>query len=258
MLTSDKLLSLQKKVEIVARNAGKFAFENWATVEAVQKGTSGDVVTEVDKKLEEQIKAELNGLVETAAFLGEEFGGSKTTSYTWVVDPIDGTKNYAHRMPLFYVQICLIHEENPILAVIYDPVSDHLFAASFGNGAFFNGIKVRAGNEPDITNSTIEIDFGGNELVEWKSEVFKNLARVSYRTRVIAGQLSVYLVTGGIHAFVVVNPTTKIWDQAPRIILFKEAGFDVEKFEVDGHSVILASKGELFLKIKEIIMNTVA
>jgi len=52
------------------------------------------------------------------------------------------------------------------------------------------------------------------------------------------------------------NPTTKLWDQAPRIILFEEAGFTVEQFEVNGHKVILASKGELFLKIKEIIINT--
>lgn len=257
MLTQKKLLSLQKQVEIIAKNAGEYALSHWSGVEALQKGDSGDIVTEIDKAIEEKIKNELEGKIDQASFIGEEHGGQNQDGYVWVIDPIDGTKHYAHHMPSFYVQICLLFNNEPVLGVIFDPSVNHMFSSSLGNGSELNGLKIEAPKEPIIENSVIDIDFGGKELLDWKINAFRNLAEASYRTRVSAGRFAVYLLTGGIHAFVVVNPTTKIWDQAPRIILFREAGFDVEQFDVDGHKVILASKGELFLKIKEIIMNTV-
>lgn len=257
MLTQEELLNLQKKVETIVKNAGKYALEKWQNIEAIQKGTSGDVVTETDQYLEQQIKKELAFLVENASFIGEEYGGEAGVSYVWVIDPIDGTKNYAHHMPSFCVQISLLLGDLPILGVIYDPVADHLFSSSKGNGATINGQKVALERNVSLEDSTIDIDFGGTELLDWKVKVFEKLARASYRTRISAARFAPYLLTGGIHAFVVVNPTTKIWDQAPRIILFQEAGFEVGQFEVDGHKVILASNGELFLKIKEIIMNTI-
>lgn len=257
MLTSEELRDLQKKVEDIVLGAGEYAFSKWQNVEAIQKGTAGDVVTEVDDFLESQISEQLDGLIPGAVILGEEHGGELKDGYVWLIDPIDGTKNFAHNMPAYYVQITLLLDSIPILGVIYDPVCEQLFSATKGNGAFINGKTVDAITSISIEKSIVDIDFGGTEMLEWKVSVLRELAKNTYRIRVCGGQFAPYLLTGGIHAFVVINPTTKLWDQAPRIILFEEAGFTVEQFEVDGHKVILASKGELFLKIKEIIINTV-
>lgn len=257
MLTSEELRNLQKKVEDIVLGAGEYAFSKWQNVEAIQKGTAGDVVTEVDDFLESQISEQLDGLISGAVVLGEEHGGELKDGYVWLIDPIDGTKHYAHSMPSFYVQVALLYNNAPILGVVYDPVAEQLFSASKGNGTCLNSEKIEFGNTISIENAVVDIDFGGQELLDWKSDAFREIARAAYRTRVSAGRFALYLLTGGINAFIVLNPTTKLWDQAPRIILFEEAGFTVEQFEVDGHKVILASKGELFLKIKEIIINTV-
>src|SRR3989344_8495744 len=104
------LLEIQKKVEEIARHAGEYAFVHWSDVEAIQKGTSGDIVTEVDRVLESQIKNELSPLIDGALLVGEEEGGETNNGYVWVIDPIDGTKHYAYHMPSFYVQICLLYE----------------------------------------------------------------------------------------------------------------------------------------------------
>lgn len=258
MLTQDELLILQKKVEIIARNAGQFVLSRWSDVLPQSKGVEGDIVTEVDAKVEEQLKHALSGLVDGAYFFGEESGGELDGEYLWIIDPIDGTKNFAHKMPAFYVQFALLYKKNPILGIVYTPLGDQMFSASYGNGCYLNSVRIDASELPPINKSMIDIDFGGTELLDWKINTLKKLANEVYRVRISAGMFAVYLLTGGTHAFVVINPTTKLWDQAPRIILFQEAGFEVEQFEVDGHKVILASKGELFLKLKEIIINTVA
>lgn len=257
VLAAEQLLLLQSKVDDIVTKAGEYALLKWKDAKPLQKGDGGDVVTEVDSYIESQIKNELTGLVDGAQIVGEENGGESGADFVWVIDPIDGTKHYAHLMPSYFVQVSLLYLNNPILGVIYDPVAGQLFSASSGNGAFINGVRAGEIRGEVLEKSILDIDFGGIELLEWKSKVFQELARKVYRVRVSAGRFAVYLLTGGINAFVVINPTTKLWDQAPRIILFQEAGLEVEQFEVAGHKVILASKGELYLKIKEIIINTV-
>jgi myo-inositol-1(or 4)-monophosphatase len=250
---SQQLLEIQKKVEEIVISSGMYALSKWEDVVAVQKGDEGDVVTDVDKIIEDEIRTKLGGLVSGATVVGEESGGEGSGLY-WVIDPIDGTKNYAHKMPGFLTQVALISNNEPILGVVYDPVARHLFSASKSNGTSLNGIAIAYQPRVDsLSKAVIDIDFGGTEDWEWKSKVFANLTEQTYRVRVSGGRFSPYLLTGGVNAVLVVNPTTKAWDQLPRLILMQEAGFDIRSSEREGHIVRVMSEPTLADKIWEIV-----
>jgi fructose-1,6-bisphosphatase/inositol monophosphatase family enzyme len=178
----------------------------------------------VDAKI---LTRELKAIFPQAEIYGEENGGEIGSEYTWLIDPIDGTKHFAHKMPSFFVQVSLLSNRDPIIGIIYDPVSRQLFSASLGNGSFLNGEKLINKSTVHLSNAVIDVDLGGKEDIDWKLEALKNLVKESYRVRVSAGRFAPYLLTGGISAFVVLNPTTKSFDQLPRVILAREAGFTV-------------------------------
>jgi len=252
---SQQLLEIQKKVEEIVISAGMYALSKWEDVVAVQKGDEGDVVTDVDRIIEDETRAKLSGLVPGASIVGEETGGEVAGLY-WVIDPIDGTKSYAHKMPGFFTQVALVSNNEPILSAVYDPVARHLFSASRGNGTFLNGIAISYQARVDsLSKAVIDVDFGGREDWEWKSSVFANLTKQTYRVRVTGGRFSPYLLTGGINAVLVVNPTTKAWDQLPRLILMQEAGFDVREKEREGHVVRVMAEPPLTDVIWEIVDN---
>lgn len=233
-----------------------YALSKWEDVVAVQKGDEGDVVTDVDKLVEDDIKSRLDGLVSGASMVGEESGGEMGGLF-WVIDPIDGTKNYAHKMPGFLTQVALILENEALIGVVYDPVSRHLFSASKGNGTTLNGVSIKYQSRAEsLSKAVLDIDFGGTEDWEWKSRVFANLTKQTYRVRVSGGRFTPYLLTGGINAVLVVNPTTKMWDQLPRVILMQEAGFDVRSIEREGHVVRVMSEPVIADKIWEIVNET--
>lgn len=249
------LQELQKKVELIAREAGEIALENLGKVKYEQKGSEGDLVTEADREIETFITEKLKKTIPNASIFGEEYGGNFNSEYSWLIDPIDGTKNFAHNMPSFFIHIILLNKMNPIIGVIYDPVANKLFSASDGNGAFLNGEKISVQSPVSIEKSVIDIDFGGKEDLDYKTDIFKKIASKVYRVRVSGGRLAPYLLTGGVDAFIVVNPTTQLFDQAPRVILAKEAGYDVLDFDRKSWKVRIMSNPSLTQLLSEIIME---
>lgn len=253
-MTPLELAQIQAEVEKVLIDASTYTLQKRGNAVVSQKGEGGDVVTEVDVYLEHFITEKLNKIFKTSIF-GEELGGNLDDTYVWTIDPIDGTKHFVTDMPLFYTQVALLYKNKPILGVIYEPVLKHLFSASKGNGAYFNHKKISGVKEKTANKSVIDVDFGGKEDIDWKMRVVSSIAKECYRIRLSGARFSPYLLTGGIDAFVVLNPTTKIVDQAPRKILFEEAGFTVTEFAHNDNTVIVACRQTLSAKISEIIVN---
>lgn len=106
---------------------------------------AGDVVTDVDRRAEACIRAELLRAFPQHAVLGEEGGldGDAAAEYTWIVDPIDGTMNFAHGLPHFCVSIALARANEPVCAVAYDPMRDEMFHAALGEGAWLGEQRLR-------------------------------------------------------------------------------------------------------------------
>ena len=117
-----------------------------------------DLVTQADRRSEEVIVHRLQKYFPGHAVAAEEGTGKETSSeYRWHVDPLDGTTNFAHGYPCFCVSMALAHKNELLLGVIYNPISDELFAACRGAGATLNGQPLRASATTDLAQAMVEI-----------------------------------------------------------------------------------------------------
>ncbi|HJT24229.1 MAG TPA: inositol monophosphatase family protein, partial [bacterium] len=119
-----------------------------------------NLVTEVDTLCEKTALGILKKTFPSHNLWGEEGGRGKGQSpFTWLVDPLDGTTNYAHAYPFFCCSIALIHKGKPIAGVIYDALRDECFTAEKGRGAFLNGIRLRVSRTPTLDESLVSTGF---------------------------------------------------------------------------------------------------
>jgi myo-inositol-1(or 4)-monophosphatase len=114
------------------------------------KSSDSDLVTLVDKACEAAIRTRILGAHPDHAILGEEGGNVGSGTHQWIVDPLDGTVNYAHGFPFFCVSIGLEVNGERAVGVVYDPVRDELFHAVKGDGAFLNGKAVRVSKQTEL------------------------------------------------------------------------------------------------------------
>ena len=152
----------------IAREAGELARrrrEEGVSI-AASKSTLADIVTEADREVEVLIRARLDAERPGDAFLGEESGGGAgTTGITWVVDPIDGTVNYASGIPLYAVSIAAVEGGadpdgwNALAGVVHSPVVGETFSAARGEGAHVNGVRLRVA-EPGPAGALLATGFG--------------------------------------------------------------------------------------------------
>src|SRR4051812_28331259 len=121
-----------------------------------KKGTI-DLVTEIDIEIERGFRAMIAERFPDHDVLGEEFGaGSRTgppPKLCWIFDPIDGTTNYAHRLPIFCSSLALELEGQPIVAAVYDPTRKELFTAERGVGAWLNGQPLHVSDAATLIDS---------------------------------------------------------------------------------------------------------
>jgi myo-inositol-1(or 4)-monophosphatase len=242
-LTLDDLKNLEEDVCTIVSRTGEVLAREWQNSKIVRFKERSDPVTEFDVRTENVIRQELAVLLPAAGFLVEEGETDEADEFNWVIDPIDQTKNFIGQIPIFYVQVALLYREAAVLAVIYNPVSRQLFSASRGNGATLNGEKLSVLAKDRLDKSIVDIDFGGpSSSLSWRCQVIEKLAEQAFRVRMSAGSFAPYLLTGGIDLFIVVNETTKIVDQAPRMIIMQEAGLTFNKITIDGHQLLIAGR----------------
>ena len=146
----------------IAREVGAMQKQNWGRQDLImdKKSTGIDLVTEIDKKSEEQIMSFLTERFPEYGFLAEESGRSDDDAeYRWVIDPLDGTTNYAQGLPIFAVSIALQKSGDTLLGVVYEPITDELFTAVKGEGAFLNGKKIRVSEKSELIECVLATGF---------------------------------------------------------------------------------------------------
>ncbi len=130
-----------------ARKAGRNLKRDFGEVENLQVSIKGpgDFVSNADKRAEEIVRTELEKARPGYSFLGEEGGSSEGTDAThrWIVDPLDGTTNFLHGIPHFAVSIGLQRGDTLVAGVIYNPITEELYTAERGSGAFLNDRRLR-------------------------------------------------------------------------------------------------------------------
>ncbi|HEY8490838.1 MAG TPA: inositol monophosphatase family protein [Dehalococcoidia bacterium] len=202
----------------------------------------GNVVTETDLLVERAVKEILAREYPDHAVLGEETAASGVAgSWLWLVDPLDGTRNYSRGIPHFGFNLALCLGDQPVVAVTYDPVREERFHAVLGGGAFLNGRPLRASTAASVAECVLGTDLGyddarGKRLLELLTDLFPGLdsLRVSGSAALglayaAAGRLDLY-----VHHFL--YP----WDIGPGILLVREAGGTVT--DRDGGPVSIHSE----------------
>jgi len=143
----------------LARQAGDILRQAYGkAVEAKHKGEV-DLVTEFDLRAEHLLTQALRAAFPQDAILAEEGGSSGSGELTWGIDPLDGTTNFAHGVPLFCVSIACVRDHQPLLGVVYDPMRDELFAASAGGGATLDDRPIHVSTTRRLDQSLLVTGF---------------------------------------------------------------------------------------------------
>jgi len=144
----------------IARMAGSVLMDRFTKRHRIDYKGEIDLVTEADSMSEELLITEIRRRFPDHDILSEETGGlSRGSRYRWVIDPLDGTTNYAHGFPVFCVSIALEKEGRVITGVIYNPVSGELFVAGRGEGAFLDGSPISVSGTTKISESLLATGF---------------------------------------------------------------------------------------------------
>jgi len=211
----------------LARKAGKLLVEKLTCHNQIfYKGTI-DLVTEVDKMSEELILAEISRRYPEHGILSEESAAkNKQAAMRWIIDPLDGTTNYAHGFPFFCVSIALEKEGNIVMGVIYDPTRDDLFFASRDGGAYHNGKKLHVSSVNDLSRSLLATGFPYDIRVSPDNNLnffhaMATKAQAIRRAGAAALDLA-YLAAGRFDGFWELK--LKPWDTAAGTLLVTEAG----------------------------------
>jgi myo-inositol-1(or 4)-monophosphatase len=213
-----------------ARKAARSLKRDFGEVENLQVSMKGpaNFVTAADRRAEETLYAELAKARPGYGFLGEE-GGSREGSdptHRWIVDPLDGTTNFLHGIPQFCISIGLERSGTMVAGVIYNPITDELFTAERGKGAFLNDKRIRVAARTRLIDTVIACGLphhGRGDLELGIKELSAVQDRVAGLRRFGAAALDLaYVAAGRLDAYWEQNISS--WDMAAGIVLVREAG----------------------------------
>ncbi len=232
--------------EAIVREAGRYLRENLGRrVEATFKGAV-DLVTPFDIGAQEILVGRLSAAFPTHGFLAEEgLARQGTSDCRWIIDPLDGTTNYAHAFPVFSVSAALECAGRVVLGLVYDPTREEMFRAEAGRGAFLNGAAIRVSGVAELGSSLLATGFPYdlrispvNNLGHWG----RFLVRAQAIRRCGSAALDLcYVACGRFDGFWELK--LKPWDVAAAALAVGEAGGRVTDF--DGAEFALQAPGIL-------------
>jgi myo-inositol-1(or 4)-monophosphatase len=245
-----------------ALEAGRFLKMNVGKIRQIERkfGEERNLVTEIDKKAERMIIEKIKKRYPQHDFLGEESGSHKANSdYKWIIDPLDGTTNFTHGLPIFCTSIALEHKGEIVLGAIYDPSADELFTAEKNKGAYLNNRRMRVSQTSKLIESLIVTGFPYDirdnpyNAVQHFSNVLME-AQAVRRLGSAALDLS-YVACGRFDGFweVALNP----WDMAAGVLFVEEAGGKFTNFKGFPSTVyfpnVLATNGLIHEQLIEVL-----
>jgi len=216
---------LQTAVD-AAHDAGRLLLQRYSLDRRVTIKGYRDIVTDADAAAEAVVLEHIRTRFPNHAILSEEAGSiGGDGGVTWVVDPLDGTTNYAHRMPAFAVSIGVLEEREPLLGVIYDPELDHTFTAERGRGVWLNGAPVGVSQIDEVRASLFSLDWGHADAD--REQTLRYLERVAplcgtIRALGSATLALAYVAAGWLDAYL--NLALKPWDTAAGCLMVAEGG----------------------------------
>lgn len=226
------IAAVRKAARGVQRDFGEIA-----NLQVSMKGP-GDFVTAADKKAEKVLRAELAKARPGYGFLGEEEGETKGTDaeHRFIIDPIDGTSNFMHGLPFFAVTVALERKGEIVAGVTYNPITDELFHAEKGGGAFMNNKRMRVAARRQLHEALVATNIphmGLKTHVAHRNEIAVLQARTTGLRALGSTALELAFVAAG-RLDAAWCHDLNAWDMAAGLLFVKEAGGFVSKLEAEG------------------------
>jgi len=226
-----------------ALKAGKSLGRDFGEVQNLQVSVKGpgDFVSSADRKAEKIVREELLKARPTYGFLGEEGEEIKGTdgAHRWIVDPLDGTTNFLHGIPMFAVSIALERNNEIVAGVIFNPATDELYTAERGSGAFLNDRRLRVGARRVLSDSVVACGvphLGRGNHGKFLVELRHVMGEVAGVRRMGSASLDLaYVAAGRFDGFW--ETGLSAWDIAAGILLIREAGGYVSDWD-GGNSIL--------------------
>ena len=256
------LEQITKQVTEVAREAGDFIRQERKSFspDRIEFKGLNDLVSYVDKTAEQKIVAALQKVLPEAGFITEEKTTTKVGErYNWIIDPLDGTTNFIHGLPVFSVSIALQDRDQLVAGVVYEVNQDECFYACTDTPAYLNGNEIKVSNAPTIADSLLATGFPYYDFSKQAQYInlFTELMKSCHGLRRM-GSAAVDLANtacGRFEAFYEYNLNS--WDVAAGIVIVKQAGGEVVNFsggsEVLDTRELLATNGKITAEMLQAI-----
>jgi myo-inositol-1(or 4)-monophosphatase len=244
----------------IAVGAGKILLKYFSKSHKIEEKPGAGIVTEADKASEDYLLKQIFRKFPKSSIITEESGEhAGDRDFCWVMDPLDGTTNYAHRFPWFAVSIGLLVEGQPQVGVIYQPVTKDLFVAERKKGSFRNGKRLRVSRCTELSKALLGTGFyySKGEQFQQELEIFSRMNEVARGVRRPgSAALDLAYVAAGIYDGFWERGLSA-WDVAAGFLLVEEAGGKISNYSGGKTSIFakecIASNGGLHRRMIEVI-----
>lgn len=254
------LLECCRLAREIAAGAGEILRKGFRRRMTVNYKGRIDPVTEYDLKSEKFIVNKLNRFFPDHDILTEE-GSNKDESseFCWIIDPIDGTVNYAHGFPMYCVSIGLVYNNKPVVGVVYDPERDEMFSAVKGKGTKLGNRKISVSREQNLERSLLATGFAYDIATARRNNLglFSKMAKIAQGIR-RPGSAALdlcWLADGRIDGFWELGLYP--WDTAAASLIVREAGGKVTRLDGSDYSIfdpdLLAANSSLHKKMQAVL-----
>ncbi len=244
MLSEKHKQELKNFIEILANKARKIVedfHQNFSTEIEIKKDKTP--VTLADKNCEKELRNLINSTFPSHGIIGEEFGNeNENAEFVWSLDPIDGTKSFLARVPLYGILIGLLHEGKPLLGLIDQPISRERIVGD-GKITKYNGVPVRVSETQEIENSLLLT----TDLLDCeKFHPGKNWNTLLRRARLFRtwGDCYGYMLVSNGRAEIMADPVLSPWDLFPLLPILKGAGAEVSNWRGNDALAEISSNSE--------------
>jgi len=240
----------------IAREAGEITLKYFRSSYAVETKPDGSEVTIADRETEAHLRQRISERFPQDGILGEEEKEHAGTSgRRWIIDPIDGTYSFVHRIPMFGVLVALVVEDDPVVGVVNLPATQELVCAARGLGCFWNEKDARVSETTSLSEALVlSTDFAVCERYGF-GPAAERLQRQA-RARRTWGDCYGYILIATGRGDVMFDPVMNVWDCAPLLPILEEAGgtftdWNGQRTIMGGNAI--ATNGKLFAEVMRVV-----
>ncbi len=243
----------------IARAGAEVSSRYFNSALEVELKSDQSPVTIADRESESAMRSLIAQKFPDHQIVGEEYGcqGNSDSPWKWVIDPIDGTKSFIHRIPLYTVLVALMYRDQPLIGVIYNPQTDEIVSAATGSGCWYNGDSCRVSTVGDLSGARLQLTDPSDFMRRHPSAAGKIISSVKF-TRTWADAQGYMLIATG-RSELMIDPVMSLWDIACLYPIIREAGgmiTDMKGSDDLGTSAV-ASNGILHGEVLSILQKSV-